>query len=98
MLMSLYYFAIEYQNRCEFYNHLTQIESQLSYKKLLDRIPNGIVLLDRLNVPLFYNHVVAKMVARRSGSSSVQSVNLEEKRVNTEEDKEVPIAGIKNEE
>jgi len=80
---------MEYRDRLDFYDHLTQIDFQKSYKKLLGRIPNGIILLDKTNTPVFYNRIISKIVAKRSGSSSQHSPNFDEQNPNLDEAKEV---------
>eukprot|EP01022_Parablepharisma_sp_SALTPOND_P018661 TRINITY_DN3085_c0_g1_i4.p1 TRINITY_DN3085_c0_g1~~TRINITY_DN3085_c0_g1_i4.p1 ORF type:complete len:563 (+),score=60.44 TRINITY_DN3085_c0_g1_i4:1464-3152(+) len=87
MLMSMYYYILEYKDRCEFYDKAAQVAFYHNYKKILDFMPNGIILLDKANMPVFYNSVVAKIIARRSGRNSQRSFALDEKKPNLEEDR-----------
>lgn len=89
-IMLLYYYTVEYKSRFEFYEHTTQLDYQLSYKKFLDRMPNGIILIDkRNNTPVFYNRVIAKIIARRRGISSSNTQSYEGSEDSLEEAKVV---------
>lgn len=92
-LMISYYYTQEYKDRCDFFSHTMQIKFQKTYKKLLSSMPNGIILLDKAdNQPVFYNRVVAKIIARRSGNNSNRSYALDDKKSSSsEEAKEVHI-------
>ncbi len=88
-LMSMYYYILEYKDRCEFYDKAAQVEFQKSYKKILDFTPNGIILLDKANSPVYYNGVVSRMISRRSGHNSHRSSAFDEKKPHSEENREV---------
>ncbi|MDR3548919.1 MAG: HAMP domain-containing sensor histidine kinase [Candidatus Pacebacteria bacterium] len=69
-LMLLYYYTIEYKLRYDFFYHVIQGSFQKSYKKFMSHLPNGLILLDKSNIPVFYNRVVMKMVSKKLGSAS----------------------------
>lgn len=64
---------MEYKNRYDYYMHNLQIESQKSYKRLLKKLPVGILLLDKENKPVFYNSLIDSILRKKKGSSSGHS-------------------------
>ncbi len=93
--MALYYYTVEVKSRFEFYDHATQIEFQKSYKKFLGRMPNGIILLDkRSNSPVFYNRIISKIIANKTGVSSTNSPSFDGSETHLDEIKNVPSQSL----
>jgi len=88
--MFMYYYNQVHSHRFNFYKNYEQIKFHKNFKKLLNSVPNGIILLDKTNVPIFKNHVVEKMIKRRSSQTSHKSDERSEERKSIkQEDKEV---------
>ena len=90
----MYYATMEYRDRFEFFSHIMQLEFHRSYRKLLNRLPNGIILLDKNNSPVFYNRVISKIVAKRSGHTSQHSPDSDDPNTSSDEQKEVFVLAI----
>jgi hypothetical protein len=66
-VMAAYYYYIEYKERFEYFSQLKQSEVHASYKKLLDALPTGIILLEEsTNFPVFYNDHVEHMIRAKT--------------------------------
>eukprot|EP01022_Parablepharisma_sp_SALTPOND_P028805 TRINITY_DN71772_c1_g1_i1.p1 TRINITY_DN71772_c1_g1~~TRINITY_DN71772_c1_g1_i1.p1 ORF type:complete len:729 (-),score=75.62 TRINITY_DN71772_c1_g1_i1:423-2609(-) len=61
-LLVTFFYTLEYKVRYDFFLNHTHAELQKSYRKLLEKLPNSVIVFDQENNPLFYNQLVAKMV------------------------------------
>jgi len=87
--MTLYYYTQAHTARYDFYRNRIQIKFHKNYKKLLSTMPNGVILLDKTNMPIFYNKTIGKIIAKRSGHSSLNSCSIEEQQKNINDNKDV---------
>ena len=85
VLLITYFYALAYKERYDFYAHRSQMESEKGYGQLLANLPNGIVLLDNANNPVFCNQAIKKVVKRKLGQLSFSSIPQSDSAINKPE-------------
>ncbi len=77
-VMCIYCYANESKDRYDFFYHRSQNKNNSSYKKLLKAMPNGVILLDESNTPMFYNQLVHNIITKRTQRATVTSPNFDD--------------------
>lgn len=78
VLMGSLFYYMEYKGRYDFLCSTQEMSTHGSFKRLLKHFPNGVILLDNENMPLFYNRTVGVLISKKTGKLSTRSPDFED--------------------
>ncbi len=77
-VLLVFYYASENKDRYDFFFHRQQNKANKSYKRLMKAMPNGIILLDQSNTPMFYNQLIFTIISKHEERSFSRSPNFDD--------------------